>query len=80
MWQITTADPWMLIDPATPTREILDYYKDNLRRLTKMMLRGDTEKILRPGKFDTEPPNNLELILRYADENLGGLVNTTKSK
>ena len=70
----------MLIDPATPTREILDYYEDNLRRLTKLMQRADIEKILRPGKFESEPPNNLDLILKYAEENFGGVVNTTKSK
>jgi hypothetical protein len=46
----------------------------------KMAQRGELNKLLRAGKFSTEPPNNLELLLRYTDDKFGGVVNSTKDK
>ena len=74
------SDPWMLIDPSTPAREIFNYYTRNLRRITSMMQSGQLDKLLQPGKFSTEPPNNLELLLQYTDAHFGGLINSTKNK
>ena len=45
-----------------------------------MVQNGEIEKLLRPGKFLSEPPNNLELILRYKDAHFEGFINSTKSK
>ena len=45
-----------------------------------MVQNGEIEKLLRPGKFLSEPPNNLELILRYKDAHFEGFVNSTKSR
>ena len=70
----------MWFDPSTPTLEIFNYYKRNLRRFTKLLVRGDLDKLFRPGKFATEPPNNLELILRYKDVHFEGMINSTKNK
>ena len=74
------SDPWMWIDPSTPAREIFNYYRRNLRRFSSMILSGQLDKLLQPGKFSTEPPNNLELLLRYTDAHFGGFVNSTKTK
>ena len=70
----------MWFDPSAPAREIFNYYARNLRRITLMMQTGQLDKILQPGKFSTEPSNNLELLLRYTDAHFGGLVNSTKNK
>ena len=70
----------MLFDPSPATLQHILYYKDNLKRYTRLIAKGEFDKILRPGKFDTEPPNNLELILKYTEENFGGLLNSTKTK
>ena len=59
--------------------EVFKYYKRNLRRFTAMVREGEFEKLFRPGKFSTEPPNNLELILRLTDKHFGGIVNSTKN-
>ena len=74
------ADPWLWFDPSTPMLEIFDFYRRNLRRFTKMVQRGDFGKLLGFGKFSTEPPNNLELILRYKDAKFEGIINSTKNK
>ena len=63
--KLLSSDPWMLFDPSTPAREIFKYYTRNLRRFTSMIQNGQLDKLLQPGKFATEPPNNLEHILRY---------------
>ena len=67
----------MLFDPF---RDTVMYYKRNIRRFTKMVVEGEFEKLFRPGKFLTEPPNNLEKILRFNDANFGGIVNVTKNR
>ena len=59
--------------------EVFKYYKRNLRRFSAMVRKGEFEKLFRPGKFSTEPPNNLELILRLTDKHFGGIVNSTKN-
>ena len=59
---------------------IFSYYKRNLRRFTKLVQKGDINRLLRPGKFSTEPPNNLELILRYKNSHFEGMINSTKNK
>ena len=56
------------------------YYKANLWRFTNMVRRGEFDKLLRPGKFSTEPLNNLGQILRFTDAHFGGLVNSTKTR
>ena len=58
---------------------IFSYYRRNLLRFTRLVLRGDVDRLLRPGKFSTEPPNNLELILRYKNSHFEGLINSTKN-
>ena len=45
-----------------------------------MVQNGELEKLLRPGKFRSEPPNNLELILRYKDTHFEGFINSTQNK
>ena len=59
---------------------IFGYYKRNLIRFTGMVKRGEIEELLRPGKFSTEPPNNLELILRYKNAHFEGMINSTKNR
>ena len=66
-----------LFDPLIDT---VKYYKRNLYRFTRMVQNGEIEKLLRPGKFLSEPPNNLELILRYKDAHFEGFINSTKNK
>ena len=73
-------DPWIRFDPWTPSLEIFQYYQRNLIRFSEMVQRGEVDKIFRRGRFSTEPPNNLELILRYKDAHFGGLINATKNK
>ena len=79
-WFIFFSDPWLWFDPSTPMLEIYEFYNRNLLRFAKMAQKGELQKLLRSGKFSTEPPNNLELLLRYADKKLGGVVNSTKDK
>ena len=45
-----------------------------------MIQNGQLDMLLQPGKFSTEPPNNLELLLRFTDDHFGGFVNSTKTK
>ena len=59
--------------------EMFKYYKRNLRRFTTLVMKGEFNKLLRPGRFSTERPNNLELILKLTDAHLGGIVNSTKN-
>ena len=66
----------MLFDPSPATLQHILYYKDNLKRYTRLIGKGEFDKILRPGKFDTEPPNNLELILKYTFKNNKMIINT----
>ena len=77
MKKIFISDERMLFDPF---RHTVSYYKQNLLRFTKMVYKGEFEKLFRPGKFLTEPPNNLEKILRFGDANFGGIINATKSR
>ena len=58
---------------------IFTYYKRNLQRFTRLVQRGDVNRLLRPGKFSTDPPNNLELILRYKNSHFEGMINSTKN-
>ena len=70
-------DDWMLFDPF---RDVFNYYKRNLYRFTRIIRRQEFAKLIRPGQFDTEPPNNLDKIMNYAEANFGGIVNSTKDK
>ena len=45
-----------------------------------MVRKGDFERLLRPGKFLSEPSTNLETILKFNDAHFGGIVNATKEK
>ena len=74
------SDPWLWFDPSTPMLEIFEYYLRNLRRFTKMVQKGEIHKLLGSGKFSTEPPTNLELILRYKDAKFEGIINSTKDR
>ena len=70
-------DPWMFFDPSTPALEMFQHYRYNFRRFTRYIKDGEFDKLLRPGKFSTEPPNNLELILNYKNDRFEGIINTT---
>ena len=59
---------------------MFNYYKQNLRRFTNLVNRGDFDQILRPGKFSKEPINNMETILKFANVHFGGLLNDTAQK
>ena len=80
MMQHYKIDPWMVIDPSAPTLDLMLWYTDSFKRYTRLISNGEFQKLLTPGKFDTEPPNNLELILRYTEQKFGGLLNSTKNK
>ena len=73
-------DPSLWFDPSTAMLETYEFYVKNLRRFTKLIQRGEVQKLLRPGQFSTEPPNNLDLILQYKDKHFGGWINSTKNK
>ena len=53
--------------------------KRNFKRFTRLVKERDFNRLLRPSKFSTDPPNNLELILRFKDAHFGGLINITKN-
>ena len=63
-----------------PLHDLVAYYRENLKRFTNMVRKGDFERLLRPGKFLSEPSTNLETLLRFNDVHFGGIVNATKEK
>ena len=57
-----------------------EYYKQNLKRYTKLIRNREFDKIWRPGQFSTEPQNNLELILAFQNEHFGDITNATLNR
>ena len=69
--------PSKLYDPFWHT---YNYYKNNLKRFTKLVRTGEFEKIFHPGRFSTEPQNNIEQILEFQDKHFGNMINATLSR
>ena len=73
-------DPGLWSYPSTQFLDTINFYKKNLRRFTNLIRRGDFAKILEPAKFSTEPPNNLDLIMKLADTHFAGVLNNTRNR
>ena len=73
----------MLLEPSTlyhPFYDTFNYYKNNLKRFTKLVRTGELEKIFHPSRFSTEPQNNIEQILEFQDKYFGNMINATLSR
>ena len=60
--------------------KVFRYYKRNLRRFSYLLRSGELNQIIRPGKFSTQPVNNIEKILRFKDVHFEGIINATSHK
>ena len=73
-------DPGLWSYPSPQFLDTINFYKNNLRRFTNLIRRGDFAKILEPAKFSTGPPNNLDLIMKLAETHFAEIINATRNR